>query len=246
MIKAAAASLAALLFASPLASQAAGTVIGTVSTADGTPVASARIRVLGTALTTVADGRGLFRIADVPAAAHTLDVRMLGYTPLEHAVDVAAGDTFNIRIVLVPIPLEPLDIVERSALTPGLVGFEERRARGPGFFFDRESILRMQARQFTDILRRVPGLQVRPVSGSYGNVSIQTRGSGCQVLFYMNGTPFPMPPDYPINTYVAPEDVVGVEVYSSSEIPAQFNSSRHARCGVIVIWTRVGPEARRR
>jgi hypothetical protein len=242
-----AASLAALLVASQLSAQTAGTVTGTVSTEDGTPVASARIRVLGTPLTTIADGKGLFRIADVPAAAHKLDVRMLGYTPLEHLVDVIAGETFHVKLVLVPIPLEPLDIVERSALTPGLIGFEERRARGPGFFFDRDAILRMQARQFTDILRRVPGLQVRPVSGSYGNVSVQTRGNGCQVLFYMNGTAFPMPPDFPINNYVAPEDVVGVEVYAgSSEVPAQFNSSRHSRCGVIVIWTRVGPENRRR
>jgi hypothetical protein len=246
-MKAAAASVVALLIASQLAAQAAGTLTGTVATADGTPVASARIRLIGTTITATADAKGGFRIPDVPAAAHKLGVRMLGYSPLEQRVDVTAGATFHVRVVLIPIPLEPLDIVERSALTPGLVGFDERRARGPGFFFDREAILRMQARQFTDILRRVPGLQVRPVSGSYGNVSVQTRGSGCQVLFYMNGTAFPMPPDFPINTYVSPEDVVGVEVYSgSSEVPAQFNSSRHSRCGVIVIWTRVGPEARRR
>jgi hypothetical protein len=245
-MRAVAASLAALLVASPLTGQVFGTLTGTISTADGTPIASARIRLLGTSLTTIADGKGMFRIADIPPAAHKLDVRMLGYSPLEQLVDVTAGATFHVKIILVPIPLEPLDVVERSALTPGLIGFEERMARGPGFFFDREAILRMQARQFTDILRRVPGLQVRPVSGSYGNVSVQTRGSGCQVLFYMNGTVFPMPPDHPINNYVVPEDVVGVEVYSSSEIPAQFNMSRHARCGVIVIWTRVGPEAGRR
>jgi hypothetical protein len=246
-MKAAAASLAALLFASSLGAQAAGTLTGTVATADGTPVGSARVRVVGTALTTVADAKGTFRLADVPAASHKLDVRMLGYTPLEQAVEIVAGATFHVNVVLVPVPLEAMDIVEKSALTPGLVGFEDRMARGPGTFFNREAILRMQARQFTDILRRVPGLQVRPMAGSYGNVSIQTRGSGCQVLFYMNGTAFPMPADFPINNYVSPEDVVGVEVYSgSSEIPAEFNSSKNSRCGVVVIWTRVGPEQRRR
>lgn len=246
-MKSAVASLLALLSASQLAAQAAGTVTGTVATPDGTPVASARVRLIGTALTTVADAKGGFRLSGVPAAAHTLDVRMVGYAPLERSLDVIPGETFHVRLVLVPVPLEPLDIVEKSALTPGLIGFEERMARGPGMFFNREAILRMQARQFTDILRRVPGLQVRPISGSYGNVSVQTRGSGCQVLFYMDGTSFPIPPDFPINNYVSPEDVVGVEVYSgSSEIPAQFNSSKSSRCGVIVIWTRVGPEARRR
>ena len=106
----------------------------------------------------------------------------------------------------------------------------------------------MQARVFTDVLRRVPGLQVRPVRGGLANnVSIQTRGSECSVLFYMNGMAFPLPPDQPINDFVSPHEVIGIEVYSgSSEIPAQFNNSRfNSRCGVIVIWTRYGPEQER-
>lgn len=246
-MKAIAWPLLTTLCASQLVAQAAGTLTGTVATADGTPIASARVRLIGTSLTAIADERGTFRIGDVPAVRQKLDVRMLGYSPIELPVLVGDGETFHVNVVLVPVPLEPLDVVEKSAVTPGLIGFEERMARGPGMFFNREAILRMQARQFTDILRRVPGLQVRPISGSYGNVSVQTRGSGCQVLFYMNGTSFPIPPDFPINQYVSPDEVVGVEVYAgSSEIPAQFNSSKQSRCGVVVIWTRVGPESRRR
>ena len=223
-----------------------GTLTGTIATSDGTPVASARVRLLGTALSTMADAQGAFRIPDIPALGHKLDVRMLGYAPQEVSVDIVAGETFHVKVVLIPIPLEPLEVVEHSAVTPGLRGFEERMANGPGTFFTREAIIRMQARQFTDILRRVPGLQVRPVSGSYGNVSVQTRGNGCQVLFYMNGTAFPIPSDLPINSYVSPDEVVGVEVYAgSSEIPAQFNSSKSSRCGVVVIWTRSGPERHR-
>lgn len=246
-MKTAAGSLLVLLCGSQLSAQVGGTLTGTVATAEGTPVASARIRVLGTTIVTVADAAGGFKLTDVPAIAKRLDVRMLGYTPTELPVEIIAGGTFHVQVVLAPIPLEALEISESPTLTPALRGFEERRARGPGTFFTREDILRMQARQFTDILRRVPGLQVRPVSGSFGNVSVQTRGSGCQVLFYMNGTAFAIPADFPINQYVSPDEVVAVEVYSgSSEIPAQFNSSRHSRCGVIVIWTRVGPEPVRR
>ena len=240
------ASCVALLCASALGAQAVGTLSGRVATSDGTPVPGARIRVIGTELATVADAKGDYRLAGVPALTQKLDVRMLGYTPMELPFEVADGGAVLVNIVLVPIPLEALEVVERTALTPGLIGFEERRARGPGTFFTREAILRMHARQFTDILRRVPGLQVRQMSG-YGNLNIQTRGSNCQVLFYMNGTAFPLPNDTPINQYVSPDEVVGVEVYSgSSEVPAEFNSSKQARCGVIVIWTRIGPEARRR
>ena len=244
-MRAAVASLLVLLCASGLAAQA-GTLTGTVATADGTPVPSARIRVIGTSLATVADAKGDFHFSGVPTLSQRLDIRMLGYTPLELSVEILESAANHVKVVLVPVPLEPLDIVEKSALTPGLIGFEERMARGPGTFFTREAILRMHARQFTDILRRVPGLQVRQLSG-YGNLSVQTRGSSCQVLFYMNGTMFPLPNDMPINQYVSPEEVIAVEVYSgSSEIPAQFNSSKQSRCGVVVIWTRIGPEAARR
>ena len=47
-----------------------------------------------------------------------------------------------------------------------------------------------------------------------------------------------------INQYIVPEDVVAVEVYSgASQVPSEFQSNLlNARCGVIVIWTRVGNE----
>jgi Carboxypeptidase regulatory-like domain/TonB-dependent Receptor Plug Domain len=245
-MRAIAAVCVAMLGASSVSAQTAGTLTGRVATSEGTPVPGARIRVIGTDLSTVADARGDYRLAGVPTLTQKLDVRMLGYTPIELPFELGDGGAALVNVVLVPIPLEPLEVVERTALTPGLMGFEERAARGPGTFFTREAILRMHARQFTDILRRVPGLQVRQMSG-YGNLNIQTRGSNCQVLFYMNGTAFPLPNDVPINQYVSPDEVVGVEVYSgSSEIPAEFNSSKQSRCGVIVIWTRIGPEARRR
>ncbi len=64
------------------------------------------------------------------------------------------------------------------------------------------------------------------------------------MLFYVNGTPFPVTGDMSINQYVVPEDILAVEVYSgTSQIPAQFQSNLlNARCGVIVIWTRMGNE----
>jgi hypothetical protein len=50
--------------------------------------------------------------------------------------------------------------------------------------------------------------------------------------------------DMSINQYVTPEDVIAIEVYSgSSQIPPEFLSNLlNSRCGVIVIWTRIGDE----
>lgn len=253
----AARSLPALLVAVALptvgevAAQATGTLTGRVKTADGRPLAHAQVAVRGTTLIAVADDGGGFRIAGVPSSAQTLHVRMLGYEPRLLTVAVVAGQTLDVEVVLAsnPLPLDTVEVVSDVAVSPGMRGFEERRARGPGTFFTRDDIGRMQPRVVTDVLRRVPGLQVRPIRGGMGNnVSVQTRGSECQMLFFMNGAPFPIPGDQPINHFVAPEELIGVEVYSgSSEIPAQFNSSRfNSRCGVVVLWTRDGPERARR
>jgi hypothetical protein len=110
----------------------------------------------------------------------------------------------------------------------------------------------MQPRRFTDVLRRVPGVQIQMMPGPFemGEMVRMSRTTGvtgtrpCPVLFYINGSPFPVTGDIPINHYIAPEEVAAVEIYSGmSQIPPQFNSSLHnARCGVIVIWTLSGAD----
>jgi hypothetical protein len=232
-----------------LAGQGSGTVVGMVTTPSGSPVERARVAIVGTSLATLAAADGGFRLTGVPTSGQTLDVKMLGYEPRALAVEIVAGDTLHVQVVLtaIPLPLEAVEIRSRATVTPGMRGFEERRLRGgPGVFLTREEIERMQPRVLTDVFRRVPGIQVRPMRGGLGNnVSVQARGSECSMRFYMNGSAFPLPPDQPINDFIAPEEVVAIEIYSgSSEIPAQF--SFNTRCGVVMLWTRYGPEAGRR
>ena len=236
-------SLVALLWAVQLSAQATGTLSGTVAAADARPLANARVTVVGTTLATLAGTAGGFQVASVPRGAQTLDVRMLGYAPVLLPVLIRAGETLHVRVTLDavdPVPLVTVEVVAPSP--PALRGFEERRSHGPGTFFTREQIQRMQPRQLTDVLRRVPGMQVRPVSGAYGdNIIVTSRGSRCPVMFFVNGTPFPTPADIPINHFISVEDVVAVEVYTPSETPPQFNSSMYgARCGLVGVWTRSG------
>jgi hypothetical protein len=242
----AAVSLTALA-AFRLPAQPTGSLTGKITAPDGSPVAHARIAIGGTPLEAVTAVDGAFRIHGVPPRGQTLNVRMLGYTPRTLAIDVVAGGTLHVDVILTPYAsrLDTVEVSSDVAVSPGMRGFEQRRQRGPGVFFTGVDIQRMQPRVLTDVLRRVPGVQVRPVRGGMGNnVSVQARGSECAMLFFMNGSAFPLPTDQPINHFIAPEEVVALEVYpGSSEVPAQFNSSRfNSRCGVIVIWTREGPE----
>jgi len=113
----------------------------------------------------------------------------------------------------------------------------------------------MQPRQVTDVLRRVPGMQIQFGGAAFGGGTQTARaarsaaGLGsrpCVMNYFLNGSPFPLPTDASINQYVATDDLAAVEVYTgSSQIPAEFNSSMYgSRCGVVAIWTRSSLDAR--
>jgi hypothetical protein len=244
MISAATLLLAAV--AQPAFAQKFGTLTGTVRAGSESTPLRAHLRIEGSVIEMVAGEDGAFRMSDVPIGAQQLQVRLMGYSPVLLPVDVRPDETLFLEVVLQPVvvELDVVDVSEVTAMTPQLRGFEERKARGLGTFFSRADIARIQPRLFTDILRRVPGMQIRPLQGGNGdNVSVQSsRSKPCAMQFFMNGTPMAQFGDAPVNDYISPDDVFGVEVYSgTSQIPPQFNAStNNSRCGVVVVWTLVG------
>jgi len=238
-----------------VASQESGTVTGTVVGIDSTVLVQAQVRISGSDRVVLSDGDGRFRIARVTAGEHVLEVHRLGYRAVLQPVTVGAGQTVQMSVVLtpVPVPLKEVEVEAELALLPAMKGFEQRRAQGYGHFFNRREIAQMQPRVFTDVLRRVPGVVIQSTPGPFGpteqirmgrTTGIGGGGRACPVLFYLNGTPFPVTGDVSIDQYIAPEDVIAVEVYNgASQIPSQFQANLlNARCGVIAIWTRVGNE----
>jgi hypothetical protein len=239
-----------------LSAQARGTLIGTVTDTGQVPIAGARITLTGTDGVALTEPNGRLRLARAVAGAQTLEVRRLGYKRVFLAVQVDGGTTREVRVTMLadPTALDPVEVTAQRAMSPQMRGFEERRARGAGFFFTREQIARMQPRVVTDVLRRVPGVQIQPVQGPYETsyvvrMSRATGGLGnraCPVLFFINGTPFPVTGEDAINAHISPDDIEAIEVYSgTSRIPPQLTSNMHnSRCGVIAIWTRDGKDAK--
>ncbi len=231
--------------------QVSGTLRGTVISADKKPLPQARISVVGTALVTVADTDGTFRIVALPVGSQSVEVKLIGYTTTLIPVRIEPGKDHNLEVALtaVPVELTTVKVAADPNVIPELRRFAQRRARGSGTFFDQAEIDRMEARLFTDILRRVPGMQIETLDGSYGpTYSVQTsrnlgtNGSrSCQMQFFVNGVPFTSAGQLAINHYVAPGEVAAVEVYSgASQIPPEYNSSsNNSRCGVVLIWTRI-------
>ena len=240
-------SLLPLFWPIHIAAQRLGTVTGSVTDTNATPMMEARITAVGTKLATVTGVDGRFHLADLPMGLQILQVGMLGYKTILLPITVKVGETLHVQVKLVtePVPLNPVEVTADPAVAPLLRGFYERRSRGGGFFITREEIGRMRPGLFTDVLRRVPGVRLQPVRGpsgtSYQAVTGRVSGSrACPMLYYVDGVPFPVTGDIGINNLIQPEDIAAIEVYSgTSRVPLQFHSSS-AHCGVIVIWTYSG------
>jgi hypothetical protein len=244
---------AVMFFAGELVSQTGGTLTGTVTAANKTAMPQARVRVMGTPLKTVTRADGAFEVVQIPAGPQTVEITMLGYNPKLTAIRVIAGETLAMSFVLEPLALETVTVTADANFFLGMGGFAERKARGTGRYFTRDDIKLMQARQVTDVLRRVPGMQIQFGDGSLsGGTQSAWAGrsasgsSSCAMIYYLNGSPFPLSGDASINQYVATDDLAAVEVYTgSSQIPPEFNSSLYgSRCGVVALWTRSSLDAR--
>ncbi|MGH7528868.1 MAG: SusC/RagA family TonB-linked outer membrane protein [Gemmatimonadales bacterium] len=79
---------------------------------DGAPIAGARIRILGTALTAITDPNGFYNIADVPAGSYSVRVAAVEYR--SHTLTdqtVVAGQTLTVAFVLGSIPFSLEEVV---------------------------------------------------------------------------------------------------------------------------------------
>lgn len=120
-------------------------------------------------------------------------------------------------------------------------GFYERmRERRSGRFIARDEIRQWQPTHISDLLRRFPSLEVRVGQVSGRRLAVRLRQplsirNQCWSVFYLNG----MQVESDAIDTLDPDDIEGIEVYTSGAVPAQFNAVGSA-CGVIAVWLRSG------
>lgn len=200
------------------------------------PIEGARISVLGTNLGTSTNENGRFELSAVPTGVRVLQIRAIGFQVGSWMVDLSEGqimsDTFTIerRNLL----LDTLTVTaETDAAWRTEAGFNERMARGRGYFIPRQEIRSRQAASITDLLHGIAG-----ISTACGN-------RGCQIRMNRGGRA-PCTPEYFLDGYPASnatgpnfpiQQIRGVEVYRDRfETPTEFQRP-NLSCGVIVIWT---------
>jgi hypothetical protein len=214
---------------------------GVVRDAQGQPLSGVQLVVWGSDITGDTGDDGTFTLSGLPAGTQALEARYVGYAPKRVAVDLASDETRSVHITLGQ-RADVLDQVtvfgKASRRNMDFTGFLERRQHGTGRFYSRADIQGMHPYDFTDIMRRVPGIKIVPTS-NFDYTILSSRGSGsmtsgaCQPSIYIDGAR--LTDDTAINGYLRPDDITGIEVYAGpAEAPPQYS---YGDCGSIVIWT---------
>lgn len=218
-----------------------GGINGTVVDSAGIPVVGAQITVAGSALVAESDERGEFQLAKAAVGETSLRVRRIGYKPDTVRVNVLAGQTVPIEIVLgrVAVELAPLVVYGRRNMSGRMAGFYERLSRGNGHFMTREQIERRNPHNMTDLFRMVPGARVEATR--FGDGRVRFRGARTPPLVWLDGTPL-YAGEFNLDT-VDPRSFEGIEIYAgASSVPAEFQGNRamSSASGTIILWSRQG------
>jgi hypothetical protein len=237
------------------------TLAGTVL-ADSTerPLANAEVAIATLKLTALTDSAGNFALRRVPAGTYQVMVRAVGRVPYRETMTFGATDRIERDFVLkrAATTLAEVEVKETAVrVDMRLAAFEERRKLGLGKFITQDVLEKTEGRKLGDVLRsRIAGL--RPIAVGSGAAMVGTRGpslrmpsgdasdrrqgamSQCYVQVIVDGSIRYRSQQneklFDINS-IAPDQLAGVEFYTTSTTPLQYNSTG-ATCGTLIIWTR--------
>ena len=192
----------------------------------------------------VTDSSGRYLLGGIPGGVHHVVVRALGFRPVEFSVTLHDGlqSLEDIQLDLAPgvQELAPVTIAApASKVSYRLVDFERRRQTGRGHYLDDIQIRQSGASRLSDLMRGMRGV-TEHCAGSGCTIQMVRARPGCDPDYIVDGRM-----DNMFGSSTPIRDIVGLEVYTGpSDVPGEF-AGKSAGCGVVVIWTRAGPDNRR-
>lgn len=220
---------------------------GRVVNKSGAPLPGARVQLEGTTRATSTRANGEFVLDSLPPGTQNVAVRLLGYSPVERAVDLTSAQPRSVTITMedfVPV-LEAVRVSAQRERALDDVGFTRRKRTGMGYYLDGDEIKSRNAQYFSDIMRSAPGVRVS--ADGRGRQMLQNARDpmgGC-VVIYVDGTMWQQMEPGDIDDFVKPHEVGAIEVYSGTNTPAEYQA-RGGSCATIVAWTHRKLERRRR
>lgn len=223
--------------ASALAAQGGtGKLEGRIRDQGGTPVANARVIIVGTAFSAVANPQGYYFFNSVPAGVINIRVQYVGYRPTELAgVRISSGQTITQDVSLEATAVTVTDIVvveAKNALVP-----RDQVTTKQGVSGDFAAALPID--RVNNVLALQPGVMASPGGGT-----LSVRGSRAdENSTYIDGVPVTAGNR---GTGASSRGVggisIGVNAFEDASITTGASSAEYgnAQGGVIAITTRTG------
>lgn len=213
-------------------------------------IAEASVSVAGEAVAARSNDSGKFVLQLHRAGTIVLSVHRLGYSTQTWTFAMTAADTADATLPIRRAPFE-LDTMNVAALSaaPSLsrvAGFDRRRQqKNGGVYITRDQIDAEHAVTTSDLLRRVPSVDVRQkdmrtvVVSRRGTASAKVSPDLCVIPLGRDG--LILGPTYNVNDIPANE-IYGIEVYGGpATVPVEFRTSLpNGFCGLVMVWTRSG------
>jgi hypothetical protein len=207
---------------------------------EGAPTnAGSRVEVVGTDQVALTNEKGEFTMTKLPSGSQVLLARHLGFGAQTVAVDLSSREPQRVTLKLPKFVamIAPVVVTAQRAASLDRVGFSQRQKSGQGYYLGPDQLKDRHPSQLTDLFRTVPGLRV--TSSQNGDVVGSSRNVGTSdcVQYYVDDMPWQSTEPGDINQFVNANEVVAMEVYQASTVPAQY-SRAGGGCTTIVLWTR--------
>jgi len=237
---------------------------GVVTGPNGGGIAGAAVGVIG-GPGTRADEHGAWTIANAPGGTHVLEMRAIGFYPTRTSVDVV-DDAPPIKVSLATAAsvLDTVRVRAERESSRRMLGFDERRHSQNGHFFTAADIEKLHPAATSDIFRQAPGVTVNrnssdtffgAIPGEMEHRQLTMRGivnngdraspsDKCAPSIFIDGLYMADIDADDINSLVRPDEISGIEVYTSQPLPAIFGfgaidrGPKQQYCGAIAVWTK--------
>lgn len=163
-----------------------GSISGRISSSDG-PLPYANVAVVGQGSGASTDASGVFRIGDLPAGEHTLEVRFVGFEPGRRTFRLEAGQTLDLgTLTLQPSATELTEVVITGTLRE--VGRDASPV--PVEVIDARLFKRNPGPSLSEAIGLLNGVRAQNLCGVCGTNDIRINGmDGPYTLVLIDGMP---------------------------------------------------------